>query len=278
MRLKTISLLISICTLVTYFFSNAFPVYAGGGILSNVFDNIQLDDQGVTVEHQITLTQPFGTVINASDYITIQMPGYNPAGINIDNIFISGSFVYGDMTGLHASLSGTTITLTNISVISGATIQINGMKAANPPPGDFGETLIVSTDPQLQNIIEEASFTPSVSPSGIVSASATIEPNVAEIDLSGFAYPNSFITITDNGTVIATTSPNGLEHFPLTCLVLPQEKQPYHCMQLMRIATQQQQPPSLSMHLPMLPQTIATSFSPLSSQSTRTRFNKETIL
>src|SRR5579872_6363552 len=86
------------------------PKAHAGSVIPNAFDTYSSVVTGVLIEHQFFFTEPLGSIIEPNDYIILQMPNYT--NITIANISLSGSFVYGDNTGLHASLSGTTITLT----------------------------------------------------------------------------------------------------------------------------------------------------------------------
>lgn len=187
--------------------SNAFT------LLTTVSDTIASISPGLyPVYHDLRFTLPYGEEISSTNYILIAMPYYTMIDISKMNIY--GSFVYGDSTGMHASINGHTIVITNVSVVQGSTISISEFSAQNPnAASQFGETLTISNDSAGTSIIDSASFNPIQLLGKTSTVTATVIPYDAQMDISGYAYPGLFITITENGSVLATTTPDAAGHF-----------------------------------------------------------------
>jgi len=220
MRTRFVNILFILLVLLS---SIAIPTYASGILLQNTSDT--LDDGTPTIsniEHLITTTLPFdGTQeINPSDYLIIKMPNFT--SIDISNISITGTFVYGDNTDLHASLVGTNVVLTNLSILPGSTINVQGIKATNPAfVSEYNESIIFSTDQAGTNVIYQADILAGQA-SAAISATATVTAQTAQVSISGYASPNFFITITENTAVLGTTSADGTGYFQMLLTGLPQ--------------------------------------------------------
>ncbi len=150
------------------------------------------------VEHEITFTIPRNaTQIYPSDYIIVGMDNFS----NIQsNILVQGSF-----TGIPtATVSGQNIKITGVSVLPGHTITLKGITADNPVNDFWLKVVITITEDEEGNLIKNVGTVYMTKTSGQIAVTATISPPYASVRISGYSAPGTFITITENGTVIGT--------------------------------------------------------------------------
>ncbi len=197
---------------LTRIFSAIDLIYASSS-LDNPSDFIQVNNLSLSnIEHQITFTLPANSSpVNPSDYIIIKMPYFQ--SISTADLFVTGTFIYGDGTGLHVTISGNNIYLSNLSIIPGATIYINRITATNPSfSSEFNESIDIATD-MAESIIKNSATLVAEPYNGKISVSADIQPYTAQITLTGYAYPGFFLTFTENSAVLNTSSPDGSGYF-----------------------------------------------------------------
>ncbi len=190
-------------------------VYASE-IVQNLYDVVtSLSPGDISVQHELTFTLPSDVNISPSDYVILEMPYYG--NINISNIGVSGSFVYGNpANGLVSSVNQQNdIVLTNLSIVGGQSITITGFEATNPyNQADYTETLVLSSDSQGVNVFASGLVNPGETKSGIESV-VSVEPYLSTVVLEGYAYPTDFITVDENGATLGTGTPNGTGYFKI---------------------------------------------------------------
>jgi len=186
---------------ISYIFlssTNTSLVYASGR-LDNPKDIINNDIYSAdNVDHIVSFTLPYDSQqISANDYIIIDLTNYT-------NVTAANA-VAGNYVGTPSfSLNGTKAIMTGIVVYPGNSISILGITATNPVNISLYDiTIIVSDDSEGLIIKNIATVTPSLF-GGTVSVTASIAPAVASIVISGYAAPGTFITFTENGSVIGT--------------------------------------------------------------------------
>ncbi len=191
-------ILILICVFGTIFLSHHKHINAAGNLeaLSDVVANITPGATGVG--HEISITLPRNALqILPSDYVIIGMDHFT----NIS----SNPLLKGAYAGSPSStVSGQNIKITGISVLPGNTFTISGITADNPV-NNFQMYLVISvTEDEDGNLIKNVGRVYSSRSPGQIAVTATISPPYASVRLSGYSAPGTFITITENGTVIGT--------------------------------------------------------------------------
>lgn len=196
--LISFSVIIYFGLLSPYISNQKFRISAAGNLesLSDVAASIVVGASHV--EHEITFTLPRNaTQIFPSDYIIVGMDNFS----NIrSNILILGSFTGNPA----ATVSGQNVKITGISVLPGHTITIKGITADNPVNDFWLRVVITVTEDEAGNIIKNVGTVYMTKTSGQIAVTATISPPYASVRISGYSAPGTFITITENGTVIGT--------------------------------------------------------------------------
>ena len=150
-------------------------------------------------QHDISFSLPVGgSQVTPTDYIIIDLPKYTAVRLPTS--------IYGGYGQPDIEVGGTTrILITNLAILPGASIQILGLVATNPNSAtDFGVTVTVSPNQsglpaRDQGIVQANQSGP------FISVSATVESQYALLVVTGFTAPGTFITLGENGAVIATS-------------------------------------------------------------------------
>ena len=181
-------------------------VQAAGALEAAKDTTGSLSPSDANVQHDVSFTLPRDAAqITPSDWIIIQMPTYLPTS--------PASGIIGAFGTPQSTIQGTTVYITNIALLPGTQIEITGIIASNPAVGvSTDETFIVASDQQATLIRNQASVQPSFG-GAYISVSATIDSQMSSINLSGFTSPAAFTTLSENGTVIGTTSADGIGSF-----------------------------------------------------------------
>jgi hypothetical protein len=174
------------------------PVTAAGNLeaLSDVVAS--LTPGASSVGHKISITLPRNAPqILPSDYIIIGMDHFS----NIScNPLLKGAF-----TGSPSStISGQNVKITGVSVLPGHTFSIEGITADNPGNDFWMYVVITITEDSEGNLIKNVGHAYMTKSPGLIAVTATISPPYASVRISGYSAPGTFITITENGTVIGT--------------------------------------------------------------------------
>ena len=150
-------------------------------------------------QHDISFSVPVGGAqVTPTDYVIIDLPKYTSVRLPTS--------VYGGYGQPDIEAGGATrVLITNLAILPGASVQILGLVATNPNAAtDFGVTVTIS--PNQSGVPARDQGTVAANQSGpFVSVSATIESQYALLVVTGYTAPGSFITLGENGTVIATS-------------------------------------------------------------------------
>lgn len=160
------------------------------------------------IVHEIGFTLPLSaSQVTPSDWILIDMGNFAQVTLPTE---LSGSGIYGNAS---FSKVGNIVRITNIVMLPGTSIEINGLSAQNPQAGqDFFITISISGDANGTTIRNQSHF--QVTEAGAINnVSATVKTSLAGISLSGFTSPGSFVTLTEDASAIGTTSADGTGFF-----------------------------------------------------------------
>lgn len=152
------------------------------------------------VEHQVSFTLPLNALqISTSDYIIVDMNDFTDVTV--------ATSLEGNYAGTPTfSLAGNEVKITGITLLPGYPLTINGITATNPNnQAGYLITVIVAED-VAGAIIKNVASTQATGTPGSISVTATVEPPVASLSVSGYSAPGTFVTFTDNGSVIGTDS------------------------------------------------------------------------
>lgn len=154
--------------------------------------------QATDVEMEITFRLPYtAEQISGTNYIIIDLSQFTDitTATAIDGSY-SGTASY--------NVVGSEVHITGITVLPGTTITIQGITVTNPiNEGQDYVTVIVAEDSN-GSIIKNIGTVLTSSSNNTVSVSATIDPPVASLSISGYTAPGTFVTFTQNGSVIGT--------------------------------------------------------------------------
>ncbi|PIP30852.1 hypothetical protein COX25_02510 [bacterium (Candidatus Howlettbacteria) CG23_combo_of_CG06-09_8_20_14_all_37_9] len=170
-------------------------------------DVINTNNPEAYAQHLIRFSLPIESPqISASDYILIDFPFFSSPS---EPVFLAGSF-----TGTPVySVIDKRVRVTGIEVLPGKTLQVNGINAYNPVHADEYDVYIrISPDPDgivVRNMAQVIAWTTDNS----VAISATIMANVGTLKVTGYAAPGLFMTFSENGTIIGTTTASSVGTF-----------------------------------------------------------------
>lgn len=158
--------------------------------------------QRANVSHDVGFSLPVSSVqITPSDWILITLPNY-------ENVTGATEVVGGFGTPTFY-VTGNTVKVTGMSAIPGTGLEILGITATNPPIGVGWQVIIqVAEDPNGSVVRNQATVVPT-DVGTFVTVSATISTPLSAILISGFTAPSAFTTLTENDTVVGTTSADG---------------------------------------------------------------------
>jgi len=158
--------------------------------------NVQAED----VEMDVTFRLPYtAEQISSTDYVIIDLSQFTDItnASSIDGSY-SGTATY--------NIVGDEVQISGITVLPGTTITIQGITVTNPPiEGQDYVTVIIAED-SGGTIIKNIGTVITNSSNNTVSISATIDPPVSSLSISGYTAPGTFVTFTQNGSVIGTDS------------------------------------------------------------------------
>lgn len=179
-----------------------FPKYglAIGGLneLQDLINNTS--GTATNVEHQISFTLPYNALqISTSDYIIVDLSAFSDVTIAtaLDGIY-GGTPTF--------SLSGTDVKITGITLLPGYSLTINGITATNPAHQAGYQVTVVVAEDSAGSIIKNVASTRATGTPGSITVSATVDPPVASLSITGYSAPGTFVTFTDSGSVIGTDS------------------------------------------------------------------------
>jgi hypothetical protein len=156
----------------------------------------------VTHEASFTLP-PLAQQIFPNNFIRIYMPNYN--NLSLPSIVIGGigTPTFGFSNG------NKTITVTNIGLIPGTPITISGFLADSPPANVSPEIWLEVTDDAAGTIVRNRSIVVPTQGGSVITISTTVTSPLSTLAMQGRTSPNAFVTLTELGSVISTTSADG---------------------------------------------------------------------
>jgi hypothetical protein len=190
------------------------PAHAAANGLDLVRDYVTTNAPGEpSIGHDIYFVLPLDSQqIRPTDWLIIELPNYgNIQPINsLDGHF--GSPVF--------SQSGNIVRATNFSLLPGAGLNVRGVTASNPPPGESQQVIIKISENAEGTLVRNQATTFPITTGGSVNVSATVATPLSSLNITGYTAPNAFVTLTENGSVLGTTVASGLGDFtfPLTGL------------------------------------------------------------
>jgi dockerin type I repeat protein len=199
-KTATLSLIAGICTLLIFSIFKYFPadIFAAGNLssLSDVISNTTVSAEGVG--HEITFTIPQNAAqVVATDYIIISMDNFSDI---VAPVSLDGSYTGSPTT----TIDDKDVKITGVGILPGHTIIIRGITATNPGMQSYMRILVSITEDEAGNIIKNIGNIYCTRTTGRIAVTATIAPPYASVRISGSAGPGTFITFTENGTVIGT--------------------------------------------------------------------------
>ncbi|MGI5827888.1 MAG: dockerin type I domain-containing protein [Patescibacteria group bacterium] len=189
--------LLCIFPLVSLIFT---PLAHASGYLLDGQDVISHDQTSLpNVSHMVSFTLPLDSeIISSSDYIHIDLPHFTD--VTLVNGQVTGSY----LGNPEFSQEGNTIKVTGIAVLRGNRITISGITATNPDSQNLYQVQVSVTEDAEGLIIKNITSFLATGWGGSVTVSASIAPATASLLISGYSAPGTFITFTENGTVIGT--------------------------------------------------------------------------
>ena len=211
---KFAALFVSVLLGLFSLFAHPAPTYAVSG-LDLVRDFVGTNAPNVSnITHDIYFVLPIDAQqVTPSEWVLINFPNYT--NINASNISLSGHFGTPTVT-----VVGTTVRITDISLLAGTGLNIIGISATNPLV-NLGQQVVISiTEDAAGATIRNQVITLPLTQGGNVVVSATVQSGLSAVNISGHTSPNSFVVLTESSAVIGTTLSSGVGFFsfPVTGL------------------------------------------------------------
>jgi hypothetical protein len=181
-------------------------VQASNG-LDLVRDNVGTNaPQQIEVSHDLYFVlPPDAQQVTPSDWVIISYPNYtDPHG----TIEVTGGFGTPTITR-----TGTTVKITNISILPGTGLEVFGFTATNPAPGLSQAVNIKIAEDSNGTVVRNSATTVPIAFGGYVNVSATVETVLSALSVSGYTSPSAFTIMTEDGVVVGTTVSSGTGFF-----------------------------------------------------------------
>lgn len=158
------------------------------------------------VAHDIYFLLPVNAQqITPSDYILIDLPQFS-------NV-VAPTSVSGGYGTPNFSVSGKVAKITNIALLPGTGLHINGLTARNPASSNGFEVILSVSEDANGTTLRNQSTTYANPSTNQISVSATVETIRSAVNLSGFTSPSAFVTLVEGTSVIGTTISDGTGYF-----------------------------------------------------------------
>lgn len=183
------------------------PILAVQDSLANATDMLDVVLFGWRAEHHISFSLPSDSYpIRDIDYIQIYMPAFTDITLP--------TLITGDFAGFPIySISGQYVRITNITVLPGGRINIDGLTAINPDSDDKFQIVIMVTEDELATRPKNVRSLLATLNHADVSVSATLPIILANLRITGSTAPDTFIVFTEAGAVLGTDVANALGGF-----------------------------------------------------------------
>lgn len=154
------------------------------------------------IYHELYFVLPTGSEqIKPDDWILIEFPNYQL--VNMDEAIFIGSF-----NTPTVSVVGTTVRITGLALLPGTGVTIANIKATNPPAFVSTEVRVKIAEDNAGSVVRNQATIIPTDTRSVVNASATIETPLSSLSISGYTVPAAFVTATENGGVVGTTTSN----------------------------------------------------------------------
>jgi hypothetical protein len=188
--------------------------HASGG-LDLVRDYVYTTAAGeVDVTHDIYFVLPPSAMqIRTTDWIIVDLPNFE--NVRGNNVFVSGGFGTPNISQV-----GKRTRITNLALLPGTGLSIGGIVADNPPAGNQ-QVIITIAEDAAGTVVRNQAITIPIQQGGYVSISATISSPLSSLSISGYTAAAAFITLSEDGSVLATevADTSGYFQIPLTALI-----------------------------------------------------------
>jgi hypothetical protein len=209
---KTATLVLSVLLLVA--FVRPIPASAIDGFdqARDFVNSLQADVPNIG--HDIFFVLPTNSQqIDPGTWITLDFPNYMAV--------TSPSTIVGGFGTPTFSVAGTRVQITNMSLLPGTGLGIVGIFATNPHPNIGNQVILsVSDDQGVTQVRNQITLIPTYY-GAFVNVSAVVQSPLSGLSISGYTSPNSFVTLTEESTVVGTTVSSGTGFFVFTLSGLP---------------------------------------------------------
>lgn len=204
MRKKLLTLTGLLIGTLVWLFPPSIEAYYGLHGLSDVLSDITL---GIRTEHNISFTLPINSEpIYATDYIIIDFLDFiDPYAATLIQGNYAGEPIF--------SVEGQYVKITNITVMPGTFISIQGASAVNPYEEELFQLQVYVTKDQAGLEVKNHGTVIATKNWGAVSVTATIPAALGSLVVSGYSSPFSFIIFTEDNSIIGTDIANSLGSF-----------------------------------------------------------------
>jgi hypothetical protein len=171
---------------------------------ADTLNNVLLDTRA---SHSISFTLPSNSFpIRNIDYIQIYLAHFTDITVP--------TLVTGNYSGIPVfSLSGQYAQVTGITVLPGGRITIDGITAINPSSHDHFQVIVMVTeDAEATRLKNIANFIATLNYAN-VSVSATLPLELANLRITGWTAPDTFLVFSEASAVIGTDVANGIGGF-----------------------------------------------------------------
>jgi hypothetical protein len=148
---------------------------------------------------------PNAQQIRPDEYIQIELPNYRDIALPLS--------IVGGFSTPTASLDGTTIKITNVTLLPGTSMNITGIELTNPSSGQSNEIIVSITEDEAGTQVRNTVTTQPSEGGNQISVTTTIQAPLSALSINGFTSPNSFVILSENGTTISTTIAGGTGAF-----------------------------------------------------------------
>lgn len=204
--MKSVLVVIIFCLLI---FVQATASWAVSSTLYNLVDIVSdTNPFSPNVMHAVSFTLPTDSFsLATTDYVQIHLPNFT--NLNVDSAIVSGEF-----TGTPTiSVAGTTVKVTNITLLPGKSLNITGFTANNPAAYSSTnfQIIVAITSDEAGTLVNNTASTVATKHPGRVSVTAEVLTPLGRLQIIGLTGPLGFVYFTDGANIIGTdiSSPVG---------------------------------------------------------------------
>lgn len=151
------------------------------------------------IVHEIYFVLPTDSQqVTSSDWITVDFPNYTE--INRSGVFLTGSFGTPQIT-----LVGNQLRITNVALLPGSGLTINGLTATNPPSHQSNQIILTIAQDSGHSVVRNQITVIPTDSRSVVNVSATIQSELSAVSITGYTSANTFTTLTEGFSVLGTT-------------------------------------------------------------------------